>query len=418
MSHSTRSYSTVPVPGMLLLDQRLTPLERNAWMVLRTMASDDGTVVASYESLREYLPCAPGASKASHETVSKVMLCLRLSTWVALVEHRRDPVTGYIKASRYAVRNQRISFVQACRDDGEYLMQFERALEHSAANVRQLARCILDEAQVYEDLDCLPKEVQDRIANLWEKAHGRDSDGSGGPPSSGGFAVDKSAATDIDDPKPSSPIPETVRTVQNKVLNKIHTYTYCTDSEEESEVSISGGPSDDAATRRFQRLPPNDQRYLTQRLRGLSLQQRQDVLHEWHCRCAAGYVKNAIAYLYGLIKKAVAGQFRLWAAREPMGTTPSEHVISAESAPVSLEPRYRAQNPEPRLIPAQAVNSANESESLAVRAKGQAHLAQLRAMFDKPRSANQVLGELERSGRLSNPHDDDSGTDYELLGAT
>ncbi|WP_421705427.1 STY4528 family pathogenicity island replication protein [Alloalcanivorax xenomutans] len=418
MSHSTHFFSSVQVPGILLQDHRLTPLERNAWMLLRSKAGEDGTVVASYESLREHLPCAPGGRKASHETVSKVMLCLRLPTWIALVEHRRDPVTGYIKASRYAVRSEPISFVQACEEDKEYLMQFERALEHTAANVRHLARCILDEAQVYEDLDCLPKEVQDRIANLWEKAHGRDSGGSGGPPSSGGLPVDNSVAVDHDNPKPSPLFPETVRTVQNKVLNKIHTYTYCTDSEEESEVPISGDLSDDAATRRFQRLPLSDQRYLTQRLRGLSLQQRQEVLNEWHRRCTAGYVKNAIAYLYGLIKKAVAGQLRLWAAREPMGTTPSEHVISAESAPVSLEPRYRAQNPKPRLIPAQAVNSANESERLAVRAKGQAHLAQLRAMFDKPRSANQVLGELERSGLLSNPHDDDSGTDYELLGAT
>jgi hypothetical protein len=417
MSHSTHSFPTVLVPGTLLQDHRLTPLERNAWMLLRSMAGDDGTVVASYESLREHLPCAPGGRKASHETVSKMMLCLRLSTWMVLVEHRRDPVTGYIKASRYAVRSEPISFVQACREDNEYLMQFERALEHTAANVRHLARCILDEAQVYEDLDCLPKEVQDRIANLWEKAHGRDSDGSGGPPSSGGLPVDNSVAVDHDNPKPSPLFPETVRTVQNKVLNKIHTYTYCT-GVKQSEAPMSGDLTSDAATRRFQRLPPNDQRYLSQRLRGLSLQQRQDVLHEWHCRCAAGYVKNAIAYLYGLIKKAVAGQFRLWAARHQEGAVPSEPVISAEVVTASPEPRVRAPSPTPQPITAQVMRQTEEPDRLASRAKGQAYLAQLRAMFDKPRSANQVLGELERSGLLSNPHDNDSGMGYGLLGAT
>jgi len=418
MSHSTHFFSSVQVPGILLQDHRHTPLERNAWMLLRSMAGGDGTVVASYESLREHLPCAPGGRKASHETVSKVMLCLRLSTWIALVEHRRDPVTGYIKASRYAVRSEPISFVQACEEDKEYLMQFERALEHTAANVRHLARCILDEAQVYEDLDCLPKEVQDRIANLWEKAHGRDSDGSGGPPSSGGLPVDNSVAVDHDNPKPSPLFPETVRTVQNKVLNKIHTYTYCTDSEEESEVPISGGLSDDAATRRFQRLPPNDQRYLSQRLRGLSLQQRQDVLNEWHRRCAAGYVKNAIAYLYGLIKKAVAGQFRLWAARQPEGTMPSEPVVSTEVVIPSSEPRHRAPNSAPHPITAQVVRQVDDRERLAARAKGQAHLAQLRAMFYKPRSASQVLGELEHSGLFSSPHDDDRDMYYRSLSAT
>lgn len=410
MSHSTRSFSTVPVPGMLLLDQRLTPLERNAWMVLRSMAGDDGNVVASYESLREYLPCAPGASKASHETVSKVMLCLRLSTWVALVEHRRDPVTGYIKASRYAVRSEPISFVQACEDDGEYLMQFERALEHTAANVRLLARCILDETQIHEDLDCLSEEMQDRIGILWEKAHHQDSDDSNGPPSSGTLLVDNPDAVDSDDPKPSPPMAETVRTVQNKVLNKIHTYTYCTDSVGQSEVSMLGDLSSDAATRRFQRLPPNDQRYLSQRLRGLSLQQRQDVLNEWHRRCAAGYVKNAIAYLYGLIKKAVAGQFRLWAARKPVG----EQRSNADTVVVSPEPRYRVPKPTSQPDTAQVVRQAGAHVS---REEAQAYLAQLKGMFDKPRSANQVLGELEHSGLLLGPHNDGGGIDYGPLGA-
>ncbi|WP_262459208.1 hypothetical protein [Alloalcanivorax balearicus] len=150
----------------------------------------------------------------------------------------------------------------------------------------------------------------------------------------------------------------------------------------------------------------------------MSLQQRQDVLNEWHCRCTAGYVKNAIAYLYGLIKKAVAGQFRLWAAREPMGTTSSEQVVSAEVVTASPEPQLRALNPVPQPITAQVVRQAEEPERLAARAKGQAHLAQLRAMFDKPRSASQVLGELERSGLFCNPHDDDIGMDYGLLGAT
>lgn len=380
MSHSTHSFPAVQVPGSLLQDHRLTPLERNAWMLLRSMAGDDSTVIASYESLREYLPCVPGGRKASHETVSKVMLCLRLSTWMVLVEHRRDPVTGYIKASRYAVRSEPLSFVEACREDKEYLMQFERALEHSAANVRHLARCILDEAMVHEDLECLSEEVNDRIGALWEKAHGRDADDSDEPPSSGGLSVDNSAAAHSDDPKPSPPFPETVRTVQNKVLNKLHTYTYCTDSEEESEAPMSGDLTSDAATRRFQRLPLSDQLYLTRRLRGLSLQQRQDVLHEWHCRCAAGYVKNAIAYLYGLIKKAVAGQFRLWAARKPVGA----QQTSADAVVVSPEPRYREPKPAPQSVTAQVVRKAGTPVS---REEAQAYLAQLKGMFDKPRSA-------------------------------
>lgn len=49
------------------------------------------------------------------------------------------------------------------------------------------------------------------------------------------------------------------------------------------------------------------------RLRGLALEQRQAVLAEWDARCASGGVHN----LYGLIKKAVNGMFKLWATRKP-----------------------------------------------------------------------------------------------------
>jgi len=57
-----------------------------------------------------YLPSAPGSKQAALETVSRGVLCLRLSTWIALVEYRRNPMTGFSMASRYAVRNQPLAF--------------------------------------------------------------------------------------------------------------------------------------------------------------------------------------------------------------------------------------------------------------------------------------------------------------------
>ena len=98
------------VPRALFLDTRLTPLERNAWLTFRSLASSDGTVVLSYDALRGYLPSAPGSKRAALETVSRAVLCLRLSTWIALVEYRRNPMTGFSMASRYAVRNQPLAF--------------------------------------------------------------------------------------------------------------------------------------------------------------------------------------------------------------------------------------------------------------------------------------------------------------------
>ncbi len=45
MSHQA---SDIITPKALLLDERLTPLERNAWLTFRALAGSDGTVVLSY----------------------------------------------------------------------------------------------------------------------------------------------------------------------------------------------------------------------------------------------------------------------------------------------------------------------------------------------------------------------------------
>lgn len=60
MSHQT---SDIITPKALLLDERLTPLEHNAWLTFRALASSDGTVVLSYDALRKHLPSAPGSKR-------------------------------------------------------------------------------------------------------------------------------------------------------------------------------------------------------------------------------------------------------------------------------------------------------------------------------------------------------------------
>ena len=57
------------------------------------------------------------------------------------------------------------------------------------------------------------------------------------------------------------------------------------------------------------------------------------MLAEWDVRCELGGVHNAIAYLYGLIKKAVEGAFKLWAARK---STPQQTPMQAVSKTASM----------------------------------------------------------------------------------
>ena len=370
------------VPQALLLDERLTPLERNAWLAFRSLAGGDGTVVISYESLRGFLPSAPGSQKAALETVARAVLCLRLSTWIALVEYRRNPLTGFSMASRYVVRNEPLAFDEACRADDDYLPLLERALDHASATVRQLARSILDAAVRHPDtLARLPVAMQERIRLLEQKYCDRRDDSDDPPAGSGTLpstACPRSAEINV--PKHAPAVAATVRTVEHLVSRKVH--TYCTDVPPQSEAPALTLD----AQARFHRLPPDQQRYLTARLGALRQEQRQAVLDEWNVRCGAGYVRNAIAYLYGLIKKALEGTFRLWAARK-LAPDPV-------SAKVPVEAPRSHQNP-PRSQP------TLPTDWRASREVGQKHIEQIRNALKMPRHVSQVIGELARSGVLS-----------------
>lgn len=95
------------VPRALFLDTRLTPLERNAWQIIRLMLNADGvTAFPTYDQLRPYLASTPCAQQASYETVARALTLLRLTRWLSLVRRRRDPKTGRIKGNLYVLHDE------------------------------------------------------------------------------------------------------------------------------------------------------------------------------------------------------------------------------------------------------------------------------------------------------------------------
>ncbi|WBX94860.1 STY4528 family pathogenicity island replication protein [Pseudoxanthomonas mexicana] len=370
MSHPT---SDIITPKALLLDERLTPLERNAWLTFRSLARSDSTVVLSYDALRGYLPSAPGSKRAALETVSRAVLCLRLSTWISLVEYRRNPMTGFSMASRYAVRNQPLAFDDACMEDEDYLPLLERALGHASVTIRQLAQSILDEAMRHPGrLEKLPAMMQARIRRLQHRGDDHDPGSPGG--STARDAPMPEASGGIPNPVPASVA--TVRTVEKEVLKEVRTYR----SPPEVQVSRPDVPI------RFRQLPQDQQQILTARLRRLPPEQRLVVLAEWDARCESGGVHNAIAYLYGLIKKAVEGVFKLWAARK---STPQQTPVQAIS---------NSQHGSP---PAPSPSSSSQAAKPASRDVAQRHLDQIRRMLKTPSlPIGQIIGCMADSGML------------------
>src|SRR3954468_11650221 len=94
------------VPRALLMDSRLTPLERNAWQVFRLLVQDDRiTSFPTYEQLRPYLTSLRCSTQASDETVARSLTMLRLTRWLTLARRRRNAQTGRIEGNLYVLHD-------------------------------------------------------------------------------------------------------------------------------------------------------------------------------------------------------------------------------------------------------------------------------------------------------------------------
>ncbi|GAA5232639.1 STY4528 family pathogenicity island replication protein [Verticiella sediminum] len=101
-------------PASLMLDARLTPLERNGWQVLRMLRSAEGiSPLANLGQLRRYLTSTPLGQRAGYETARRVLVVLRLTGWISLGGQQRDPLTGHVLSELYQVHESALDFQQA-----------------------------------------------------------------------------------------------------------------------------------------------------------------------------------------------------------------------------------------------------------------------------------------------------------------
>jgi len=134
------------VPRTLLLDRRLTPMERNAWQVFRLMLNDDGiTAFPTYEQLRQWLASTPCARPASHETVARALTILRLTRWLSLVRKRRDPKTGRILGNIYVLHDEPLTPFEAMQLNSDYLQLVSQSLNHATKAVQAVGDHTLQE---------------------------------------------------------------------------------------------------------------------------------------------------------------------------------------------------------------------------------------------------------------------------------
>lgn len=135
------------MPRRLLLDPRLSPLDKMGWIIVRLHAlSNEGAVFPSYEELQLQL-ATPGKGRASKETVSRVLLMLRLTGWLSLCKRVRDD-KGRIRGNIYAQHDEPLTFADAEVFDPHWLKTVAEACLSSNRTISTTARTIISEIRL------------------------------------------------------------------------------------------------------------------------------------------------------------------------------------------------------------------------------------------------------------------------------
>lgn len=324
------------VPRRLFLDRRLTPLERNAWQVFRLQLNDDGvTAFPTYDQLRPYLASMPCAAHASHETVARALTLLRLTRWLSLVRRRRDSKTGRILGNLYVLHDEPLTPFEAMQLDPDYLGLVSQALTHAAKAVQivgvQTLKEIADDPmlsgrtlptrlQVLAQrmaAESYPQEAVDHESEEGSQALLRNADA----PSSDSEAGAKPA------PDGALRNPNEDRTVRIQSHSEVRTVPRAR--------ALEGGLR---LPQRFLGLKDEQRNGALVALQQVDESQRQAVLDEWAARCRNSTVRNPAGYLFGIIQKAIRGEFKAWAGENGAAPAAAPPPASAP-APAPAESR-------------------------------------------------------------------------------
>ncbi|OYU07384.1 MAG: hypothetical protein CFE47_12150 [Pseudomonas sp. PGPPP1] len=340
------------VPRRLLLDHRLTPLERNAWLVLRLILQDQGVVTPRYEDFQPYLSSVPYGASASRETIARVLMMLRLTRWLSLVSRGRDQLSGRLQGSLYVLHDEPLTPAEAMELDQDYLELVGHCLSHNAKAVRIVAQHMLEEIRQDTDIDQgrLPTRLDSWGEHWMQQGLDLATEDALHDSELGGDHRVRNRAGPRSDSEPglNAPISGAVRN-PNAACTVLKEST-CTVPRATSTVDNLNWPDP-------LHLSPSERQAVTVALSKLNPADRQAVLNEAGARCAAGGIRKPAAYLMGLIQRALNGDFHPWAGQ----TEPSPVVEPPPIAPALPSRKQRE--------PASALAQACLSELRQLREK-------------------------------------------------
>ncbi|WP_347883966.1 STY4528 family pathogenicity island replication protein [Pseudomonas aestiva] len=352
----------VTTPTALLVDPRLTPLERNGWQVLRMLSGPDGfSSLTSLSQLRRYLTTTPLGQRAGYETARRVLKVLRLTGWITLIGVQRDPMTGKVMSERYRVHERALVLDQACTADQTLARLLQACLHETGHPIQRIAQ---------------------HLNQTFEQRQRSDDAETNGARSPGDFMGPISKAVPVGSGIAHTGLSQT-NEVHDEPIGQYSTYGSKT-------YKVRTYPSELENTKGSAPLPSClagiDEEQLQELLTSLdelTLEQRQQVLAELEARHRSGGVRNVVAYAFGLIRRVQSGGFRPYALRD----RPAVQTVANRDLGMDHRPR-----PAHRVAPAKR-STPQVAEN---------HIATLRRMLNMPVRVSRVLDDIKaQSEQLS-----------------
>lgn len=291
------------VSKALFLDQRLTPLERNAWQVLRMLLEPDGiTALPTYEKLRPYLTSMPYAQKASFETVARALTILRLTRWLSLSKRRRAKA-GFKLSNLYILHDEPLTPFEAIRLDDEYFILVCQSISHASIAIQKVAAGVLD------DINQDPFLSGKRLPTRLEILLGRMSVQTQYPTTTEELStVQKSEVSENDLLRNQKILSsESEASLKPSKNNTLRNPNKAVSSSNINKILLQIGQNL-AIPQRFYSLSAAQQKGILKTIQKLAPMVQQQIFNEWEERCQTQTIRKPAAYLFGIAQKAFRGE--------------------------------------------------------------------------------------------------------------
>ncbi|WP_118987878.1 STY4528 family pathogenicity island replication protein [Photorhabdus sp. CRCIA-P01] len=314
------------IPRQLILDTRLSPLDKMAWIMIRLYAQQNaGAVFPTYDELQLQL-ASPHSGKASRETVSRVLLMLRITGWLSLCKRVRDD-KGRVKGNIYAQHDEPLMFHDAEALDPNWLDTVGEACRHKNRVISQTAWSVLMEVKD----DPMMRHRRSRIA-LLENRLGQvqtpqqmaalqaiSQPGSVtelNPKGQHRLSSETEFNTKTGNSNPNSAAELSLKSMGYDRVRQSNGYVRHFTHSVNKNTYVATSDGDNPIVEHLlpvalrNQLSDDDIRMLTEQLQALPPDQRHLVLDSLRAPLESGSLKNPVGYLLILMKRARQGELR------------------------------------------------------------------------------------------------------------